>query len=354
MENENNFNEQTQSTQESTSFSFVTEEEAAQGISQESYNSIPDNQEEQTQYEEKQYQEDNQESNQEGSYQYSEDEVESAVLNFLSERLGSRFESLDDLVQDSYELDDRISAIADFVERTGRGPEEWFYYQSLNPSEMDDMTAIQVEMASSYPNLSQEEIQTLVSSKYKLDADLYSEDEVRLSQLQLKIDAERARGYIDEIREEFAAPDFEGQNQSFESPFNEDWVNEMYDELDSLEAIEFDLGNGNTFSFGLNDRYKNDLGRKNSNLDSYFDEYVRQDGSWNFDKLNMHRAVVDNVDSIVQSAYRQGMSDGQRGIVNKAANVDNRTPQIGNAQGPDPLTQQLKQALGMDNGMRFF
>lgn len=353
MENQFNEQEQIPQTQESTSFSFVTEEEAAQGISQESTDYVPDYQEEQPEQEQQEYQEVYQEDYQEDAPQYSEDDVESAVLDFLSERLGSRFESLEDLVQQDYKLDERISAIADFVETTGRSPEEWFFYQSLNPSEMDDMTAIQVEMASSYPNLSQEEIQTLVSSKYKLDSDLYSEEEVRLSQLQLKIDAENARGSIEEIRDQFAAPEFENQGQSYESPFNEDWVNEMYDELDSLEAIEFDLGNGSTFSFGLEDRYKNDLGNRNANLDTYFDQYVRQDGSWDFDKLNMHRAVVDNVDSIVQSAYRQGMSDGQRGIVNKAANVDNRTPQIGNNQGPDPLTQQLKQALGMDNGMRF-
>lgn len=352
MGNENQFNEQEQTpqTQESNSFSFVTEEEASQGISQQEQETVPEYNE-QEEYVDQQQPENYQEYHQEESSQYSDEDIESAVLDFLSERLGSRFESLDDLVQDNYELDERISAIADFVETTGRGPEDWFFYQSLNPSEMDDMTAIQVEMASSYPNLSQEEIQTLVSSKYKLDADLYSEEEVRLSQLQLKIDAENARAEIEEIREQFAVPEFE--EQSYESPFNEDWVNEMYDELDSLEAIEFDLGNGSTFSFGLNDRYKNDLGQRNTNLEGYFDEYVRQDGSWDFDKLNMHRAVIDNVDSIVQSAYRQGMSDGQRGIVNKAANVDNRAPQIGNNQGPDPLTQQLKQALGMDTGMRF-
>ena len=46
--------------------------------------------------------------------------------------------------------------------------------------EMDDMTAIQVQMASDYPNLSQEEVNLLISSKYKLDPDLHSEDEVKL------------------------------------------------------------------------------------------------------------------------------------------------------------------------------
>ena len=56
-------------------------------------------------------------------------------------------------------------------------------------------------------------------------------------------------------------------------------------------------------------------------FDEYFDPYVREDGSWDYDMLSSHRAVIDNIDKIVSAAYRQGMGDGQRGIVDKAANV---------------------------------
>ena len=33
---------------------------------------------------------------------------------------------------------------------------------------------------------------------------------------------------------------------------------------------------------------------KNARLDEFFDPYVREDGSWDYDTLNMHRAVIDN------------------------------------------------------------
>jgi len=57
------------------------------------------------------------------------------------------------------------------------------------------------------------------------------------------------------------------------------------------------------------------------------------------------------VDNIVQSVYRQGMSDGQRGIVNKAANVSPTSPNQGQAQSQsDPLADQLRQALGINRG----
>lgn len=282
---------------------------------------------------------------QQNTPQYSNEDIEGAVLNFLSERLGKELYSFDDLQQQQREYDERVLAIADFVENTGRDPQDWFYYQSLNPSEMDDTTAVQMQMLSEYPNLSQEEVSILISSKYKLDPSLHTEEEVKLSQLQLKIDAESARKSISQIRESYAAP--QRQEQSFESPINEQWVSQMTQELNDLEAIEFDLGNGNTFNFGLRNEYKRELADKNTRLDEYFDPYVRGDGSWDFDKLNIHRSVIDNIDSIVQSVYKQGMADGQRGIVNSAANVRTSAPDQGSRQQGNDLAQQLRQALGM-------
>ena len=288
--------------------------------------------------------------------QYGQEDIEGAVFEFLSERLGRSIASFDDLTvqqQEQRELDERISAIATFVEETGRDPQDWFIYQQLNPSEMDDMTAIQVQMATDYPNLSQEEISMLASSKYKLDTDLHSEDEVKLSQLQMKIDAQNARNGIEELRSKYQAP--ERQQEADNDPIiNDEWVSNMRSELNSMEGIEFDLGGDKTFTFGMTDAYKNQLAEKNVRLDEFFDPYVNEDGSWDYDMLNMHRALIDNVDNIVQSVYKQGLSDGQRGIVERTANMSPTSPnQAQPNNGPDPLVQQLKEALGQGNGGGF-
>ena len=98
---------------------------------------------------------------QEAPVQYSDEEIESSVLEYISERLGRDFNSFDDLntmQEETYQLDERVSAINDFVEKTGRPPRDWFAYQSLNTSEMDDATAVRVNMAADYPNLAPDEI----------------------------------------------------------------------------------------------------------------------------------------------------------------------------------------------------
>lgn len=337
--------------QESTGFTFVDESEvvAAQQETQPEVQPEAPIQEEVVEEQPQPIETSTEDTQTEYTEQYSQEDVEGAVLEYLSERLGTEIQSLDDFMgvqQQESVLDERIEAIAKFVEDTGRAPQDWFIYQQLNPSEMDDMTAIQVQMASDYPNLSQEEVATLMSSKYKLDPDLHTEDEVKLSQLQLKIDAQNARQAIDTLRDQYAAPEVQ-EGVEEESPFDDSWYQSMQVETQALDGVEFDLGNGNSFTFGLNEQYRSELVEKNTRLDEFFDPYVQQDGSWDYDKLNVHRAVIDNMEQIVQSVYKQGMADGQRGIVNQAANVSAQTPnQGGQIPQEDNLTAQLKQALG--------
>lgn len=281
--------------------------------------------------------------------QYNDQDVDSAVLTYLSERFGRSINSFDDLVEyreRERAIDERVSAIVDFVEKTGRDPRDWFIYQSINPSEMDDLSVVKLNMSAEYPNLSQEEIDILVGSKYKINPDVHGEDEVKLSKLQLKIDAESARRSIDQIRNDYQTP--VAKSEDYSSIVNDEWISEMSKSVEEFEGIEFNLG-GKKFTYSVDDRYKSSLYDRNARLDEFFDPYVREDGSWDYDTLNMHRTVLDNMNSILTSAYRQGMSDGQKSIVNKAANVNAKAPNQASTSQGDPLAAQLRDILGMDN-----
>ncbi len=260
-----------------------------------------------------------------GTEQYSQGQIDDAVSTYLSERLGREVSSLDDFANVAPPIDERVEAISKFVTETGRSPQEWFTYQSLNTSEMDDMTTLKVDMAIQYPTLSSEEVTTLVQNKYNLDPSASSEQEVKVATLQAKVDAAEAKNRIEEKRMRYAAPE---PKQASEQGFvNEQWLSDMKAETSALTGLEFDLGNEKTFTFGLDDRQRQDLINKNSKLDNYFDSYVQSDGSWDYDSLNSHRAIIDNIDSIVSSTYRQGLSDGQKNVVQSAANVSTQAPQ---------------------------
>ena len=287
--------------------------------------------------------------------QYTEQDIERAVYSFISDKLGRNVESIEDLQVEQTALDERIEAIANFVSETGRDPSDWFAYQSLNPSEMDDLTAIRVNMAAQYENLAPEEIGVLLQSKYKLNPDIHTEEEIRLSQLQMKIDGQAAKQEIEKIRSEYAAPEIQEQAEPEANYFDEVWVNEMIDQTAAFDGLEFDLGNGKTFTYGVDDNYREQMVRQNSNLDSYLSNYVRDDGSWDYDAFNSHLAVLDNIDNIVSNAYKQGLGDGQKGLVEKAANVGVSEPNPNTGQpNVSPVVDQLKNILGgQSNKMTF-
>lgn len=286
---------------------------------------------------------------------YADEEIEAAVFTYLSERLGTDINSFEDLGQSNV-YDERVQAIADFVAETGRKPEDWFTYQSMNPTEMDDITAVQVQMSQQYPNLSFNEINMLVGNKYKLDPSIYDEKDIQMSMLQLKIDAEDARSDIETIRETYAAPEMGEDNDDGSFYIDEDWMQDMQMETAAIEALEFDLGGEKTFSFALDDNLKRNLINRNANIDTFFDGYVAQDGSWDYDKLNSHLAVIDNIDSIVASAYRQGLGDGQKAVVGNAANISmDTTPSSSqNLNQENPLAAQVRDLLrGNSSKMTF-
>ena len=293
----------------------------------------------------------------------TEEELETTMLKYLSERLGREVSSFDEIqgtTDTSVEIDERVAAINEFVRTTDRDPQDWFTYQAMNPSEMDDLSAVKMQLKSQYGDLSNDDLKLLIDNKYKLDADMYDDNEVRLSQIQLKMDADKARQEIESVRSQYAAPvkqEQPQQEEQFEGIVNEQWIGTMSAEVDALEGIEFEVAKDKSFTFGLEDSYKSQLKSKNEQIEDFFSSYVSEEGQWDFEKWNMHQTVLDNIETIVKTAYQQGLGEGQRGLVDKAANVQynqpNETASTGQSNTPS-IEEQVRNALGMnDNGLTF-
>lgn len=298
------------------------------------------------------------ETQSEESEDYNEEDARLFVDDYLSKALGLSLEDVNSRLNTPVDIDGRIAPILQFVNDTGRSPEDWFRYQSLNPSEMDDLTVIKMQMMVDYPDLTADDVSMLTSNKYKTDADLYDEGEIRMAQLQMKIDAGKARKDVQGIRESYLLPvetTPQQVNYEPESIIDEQWIQSMSIDVDSLDAIDFDLPGGKVFSYGLNDKYRENLKNKNAKLDEHFDQYVDSQGSWNFEKLSMHRTVVDNIDEIVKAVYQQGMSDGQRRVVENTANIQTKSPEFGNVvDGRDKVAEQLRNIIGKNDDMMRF
>jgi hypothetical protein len=65
----------------------------------------------------------------------------------------------------------------------------------------------------------------------------------------------------------------------------------------------------------------------------------------------MHRTVVDNIDEIVKAVYGQGLSDGQRKIVQNVANIDSSQPTVGPGGQRNGLLEQIENIMGQSDSM---
>jgi len=280
-------------------------------------------------------QQDTGDSNESTNDELTDEEINQFVNSYLQEQVGLDLGTILARLEQPATIDERLEPILKFVQETGRDPQDWFLYQSLNPSEMDDLSVVKLQMQNDFPDLSRDEVEMLVSAKYKTDSEF------------LEIDGLRSN-YLKPVEKTV------GQEPQVESFVDEQWVSTMMQEADALDGIDFELPGDKTFTFGLGEKYRETLKSKNANLESYFDQYVGRDGNWNHEMFNMHRTVVDNIDEIVKAVYQQGMSDGQRKVVETAANVKVNTPNVGNVQQGSNIDEQLRQIIGeSDSMMRF-
>jgi uncharacterized protein (DUF2164 family) len=216
---------------------------------------------------------------------------------------------------------------------------------------MDDLTAVRLQLQTDYPNLSGEEVNLLLNSKYKIDEDLYSEDEIKLSKLQLKIDADKAKKEIERLRESYKMPILQNSTNEVESPITAEWLGMMEAEANNIDSLTFELGKDNNFEFAISPEYRQQMIASNSRLDEFFDQYVDNSGSWNYEMLHAHRALIDNIDEIAKSLYNQGLSDGRRQLVEKAANVDVSGPKPSESNNTGNIAKQLLDAFYGDNNL---
>lgn len=296
----------------------------------------------------------------------SDEEYEDMLFQAVGEMLGYDGLSKDSLLErlntqtEATELDPRVKAIADFVAETGRDPQDWFAYQAMNPSEMDDITVMRQQLKQQYPDLSDSDADLLLDNKYKLDEDVHGEQDARLGKLQLSMDAQNARKDLEGLRESYKAPVAQQtasqEPEEIESPITAEWISQMSAQVDDMEALEFSVGKDDTFSFGLTDSYKSSLKQSQASLDEYFDQYVDDSGNWDFAKLNVHRTLIDNIESIVDAAYKQGISAGTSNVVKQAVNPSNVTPSsnaTSASSSEDKVRQQILNALqGGDDTLR--
>ena len=259
----------------------------------------------------------------EGYEDISDDEV---VLQYLSEKLGRDITSFDDFNNNEYETEsndfasEQLRVINDYVKNTGRTVQDYLNTQTVDLSNVSDDAVLKEYLRLDNPDLTEAELNDYMATTYKMDKEEYNERQMNAGKVQLMKDAKAARDYFNKVKEEYAMP-----NESFDTGVSEEdrseWINTMSSEVDDLEGISFAMNDkGEEFVYNLDDEARNEIKNYNSNLETFFDKYVDENGDWDFDALNTDMYVLNNMDKIVRGVANQYRSKGTESVINEIKN----------------------------------
>tara|TARA_R110002074_G_scaffold87945_1_gene194041 strand:+ start:7761 stop:8843 length:1083 start_codon:yes stop_codon:yes gene_type:complete len=298
---------------------------------------------------------------QEEGYQEDKGDVEltdESIFSALSERLGREVNSFEDLEVSSVENEsdfasDRLKVINDYVKATGRTVEDYLATQSLDVSEMSDVEAIAKQIRLENPSLSKADVDAYVSHTYKLSEKDFTESERGFGKVQLARDAKGAKDYFNKIKDDFAQPmESSSMDKGISEEARTEWVSNMEGAVSDLEGIEFAINDNESFSYSFDEDTRSSLVDSNSNLDTFFDKYISEDGDWDYDSLNKDMFILNNFDNIVRSVANQYKGKGTEDIIqeikNPSVSIDKRDA---SAPSKNPLEQMAAHILGNRNSL---
>ena len=263
-------------------------------------------------------------SQQQEGEEISDDEV---VLQYLSEKLGRDLTSFDDLntttsteTESNDFASDQLRVINEYVKNTGRTVQDYLNTQTVDLSNVSDDAVLKEYLRLDNPNLTEAELNDYMATTYKMDKEEYNERQMNAGKVQLMKDAKAASDYFNEVKEEYAMPT-ESEDSSISQEDREEWISTMSAEVDDLDGISFAMNDqGEEFVYQLDDDARNEIKGYNSDLESFFDQYVDEGGNWDFDKLNTDMYILNNIDKIVRGVANQYRSKGTESVINEIKN----------------------------------
>tara|TARA_R110002012_G_scaffold194773_2_gene362553 strand:- start:856 stop:2016 length:1161 start_codon:yes stop_codon:yes gene_type:complete len=254
------------------------------------------------------------------------EENKKEFLNFVNDQFKTNFDSLDSFnealtTKKTSFANEQIEKMNNFVSDTGRGIADYIRTQTVDYSKMSNEDVMKVSIKQNNPELTLDEVNILVASKYKTDKDKYSEADQTLGKIELKTDVAKARKELIDIQDKYRTPVENKENSAENEAVRAEWVKDMSSEVDEVDSITFDINDsGEQFTFSLTDGHRKDLVDANSNLNDFFGQYTKEDGDWDFDRLNTDMFVLRNFQDIIRSVANQYRSKGTEQVVKDIKN----------------------------------
>jgi Zn/Cd-binding protein ZinT len=282
--------------------------------------------------------------------QQEEEITEKDIVEFISSQFEMEFSTLDEIKEklagslkeeDSF-ANEEIRQLNEFVKQTGRSISDFYFVQGLNVTEMDDLSAVKTKYKMLYPELSDDEVESLLDDTFKLSEEDYSEKDVKVGKARLKTEASIARNELNKMKSELVKP-IEKKAEPTKTEELTNYASEVKTAISDLEEIEFDNLDWR-FKFGEEEKKALASSVGDKGLESLFDSFSDGEGNIDFAQFAAAKYLLDNADSLFKLAIEHGKSIGREEVVSATKNpsVDKPTKNDSSTMSPrENIAQQI-------------
>jgi len=265
-------------------------------------------------------------------------EISDAELlsHMLSEQYGQEFNDVsafEDYMSSKYTApenadspfaNETLQQINEYVNKTGRTVEDFMMTQSLKPDEMSDQDAVMFMLERENPGLSKEDLKFFMEETYKLKAGDDS-SEKRFGEIALKKEAIKAKSEIGAFKEHYKSPISDianAEKNAVQAQAQKDgFYNEVVNDMQGIEGLTFEIDDkGTEFTFAINDENRPEPQQYVNQLENFFQQYVDEEGGWDYDQLNTDMFILNNIDSIIKSVANHYKGQGTEEVVQELKN----------------------------------
>ena len=238
------------------------------------------------------------------------------ILSKLSETLGRKIESYDDLKQKEIDVDPELKQLIEWKESTGLSLSQWADYNK-DFSKMEDLDVAREILSQKYPSFTKEQLDFELSNLV-YDEDIDDERDKMRKSVELTKLATEGRRMLESKKLELKPVQSQGLTQEQQDAIT--YANKMkqvesqstksqvaYEEslnlaAKNLNTITLELGEGVKIEHKVDDGVKNNLKDYILNVPHWFNK----DGSPNHDSIAKDGYKIKNFDQLIKAAYEQG------------------------------------------------
>ena len=212
---------------------------------------------------------------------------------------------------------EQLQKLNDYVAKGG-DLKNFLETQLKDYSSMSEMELVIEKMKFDDPDLEKDEIELLLQDKFKLNEDDYTESQIKLSKIQLRKESRAAKDFFEKFQKENEIPqgfkDKEAESakqQEAAVKQQKEWEATLDKELQSLNTLDFTLGDDKSFAYKIDDKVKSEIKDSLQYINNFWNRYINNDKSVNYQALLKDMARIHAGDKLDAFLASQASSRGK-------------------------------------------